>query len=102
MAHKIDLRRTGWVFVATLFAVYLNAAGAHAANDRFKEVLNRGILRVGVQGALPPWSYRDTKGELIGFEVDLANDVASALGVKLELVPIESSNRMQFLQQGKI
>ena len=35
-------------------------------------------------------------------EIDMAKDVAKALGVKLKLVPVQSSNRMQFLQQGKI
>jgi polar amino acid transport system substrate-binding protein len=35
-------------------------------------------------------------------EIDMAQDVADALGVELELVPVQSSNRMQFVQQGKI
>jgi polar amino acid transport system substrate-binding protein len=35
-------------------------------------------------------------------EPDLAADVAKRLGVKLELVPVVASNRIQFLQQGKI
>jgi polar amino acid transport system substrate-binding protein len=78
------------------------SSSAHAANERFKEVLARGMLRVGVQGALKPWSYRNSDGQLIGFEVDLAHDVANAMGLQLELVPIESANRIQFLQQGKI
>ena len=32
----------------------------------------------------------------------MAKDVAAAMGVKLELIPVQSSNRMQFLEQGKI
>ena len=38
----------------------------------------------------------------LGFEPDIAKLVADKLGVKLELEPVVSSNRMQFLQQGKI
>ena len=49
-----------------------------------------------------PWGFRDSSGKLVGMEVDMAKDVAKALGVKLKLVPVQSSNRMQFLQQGKI
>src|SRR5262249_15111004 len=45
---------------------------------------------------------RDPSGAIVGFEPDLAKDVADRLGVKLELEPVVSSNRMQFLQQGKI
>jgi polar amino acid transport system substrate-binding protein len=35
-------------------------------------------------------------------EIDMAKDVARRLSMKLELVPVLSSNRMQFLQEGKI
>ncbi|MHA6645631.1 transporter substrate-binding domain-containing protein [Mesorhizobium sp. A623] len=98
---------TGWLksfiggAVASIIALGLTGQAA-AANDHFKEVVERGVLRVGVQGALRPWSYRDTGGNLVGIEPDLAADVAKAMGVKLELVQIESANRMQFLQQGQI
>ena len=49
-----------------------------------------------------PFGFRDTNGAIVGFEPDLARDVAGRLGVRLELEPVVSSNRMQFLQQGKI
>ena len=45
---------------------------------------------------------RDPSGAIVGFEPDLARDVAERLGVRLELEPVVSANRMQFLQQGKI
>lgn len=34
-------------------------------------------------------------------EIDMAKDVAETMGVELELVAVQSSNRMQFLEQGK-
>ncbi len=86
--------------VAAGFA--LAASQADAANDRFKKVLERGKIVVGVKADYKPWGFRDPSGKLVGMEIDMANDVANALGVSLELVPVQSSNRMQFLQQGKI
>ncbi len=80
----------------------LAATQANAANDRFKKVLDRGKLVVGVKADYKPWGFRDSSGKLVGMEIDMAQDVADALGVTLELVPVQSSNRMQFLQQGKI
>lgn len=88
--------------LVTLMMTFALPDTASAANDRFKEVLQRGTLRVGVQGALRPWSYRDSDGHLVGIEPDLAADVAETLGVKLELVQIETANRMEFLKQGNI
>ena len=75
---------------------------ANAGNDRFLEVIKNGKVVVGVKPDYKPWGYRDPSGKLIGMEIDMAQDVADALGVKLELVAVQSSNRMQFLQQGKI
>ncbi|NMM43439.1 transporter substrate-binding domain-containing protein [Rhodospirillaceae bacterium KN72] len=86
------------LLVATSGAVFAQSA----ENDRFKEVLDRGVLRVGVQGAFKPWAFRAPDGSLQGIEVDLAQTVADRLGVTLEPVVIKSANRMEFLQQGKI
>lgn len=71
-------------------------------NERFKEVLDRGTLRVGIQGAFKPWAFRAPDGQLQGIEADLAGMVADRMGVALELVVVTSANRMEFLQQGKI
>jgi len=80
----------------------LAATQANAANDRFKKVLDRGKLVVGVKADYKPWGFRDTDGNLVGMEIDMAQDVADTLGVELELVTVQSSNRMQYLEQGKI
>ena len=57
---------------------------------------------VGVKADYKPFGFRDPSGGIIGIEPDLAADVAKKLGVKLELVPVVSANRMEFLNQGKI
>jgi polar amino acid transport system substrate-binding protein len=67
--------------------------------DKIKQ---RGVLVVGTKADYKPFGFRDPSGAIVGFEPDLARDVADRLGVKLELEPVVSANRMQFLQQGKI
>ncbi len=83
-------------------AVAVTSGQAFAGNDRFMKVLKRGTLIVGVKADYKPWGFRDSDGKLVGMEIDMAQDVADALGVDLKLIPVQSSNRMQFLQQGKI
>ena len=91
------------VLCAVILASFtLAATQVNAANDRFMKVMERGKLVVGVKADYKPWGFRDSSGKLVGMEIDMAQDVADALGVKLELVPVQSSNRMQFLEQGKI
>ena len=98
------MKRTvlGALAVTVGLALALSASQAQAQNDRFKKVLDRGTLVVGVKADYKPWGFRDSSGQIVGMEIDMAQDVADALGVKLELIPVQSSNRMQFLQQGKI
>lgn len=90
------------VLSATLFAAVLAPMVAPAAADQLEDIKKKGTLVVGVKTDYPPWGMRNSAGAIVGMEPDMAADVAKRLGVKLELVSVVSSNRMQFLQQGKI
>ncbi len=50
------------------------------------EILKRGSLRVGLEPGYMPFEMTNQKGEIIGFDVDIAKRMAKAMGVKLELV----------------
>lgn len=103
MAFMSRLKLSSALALGLLAAVSTLGAGqASAADGRLKEILDRGVVRVGVQGAFKPWSFPAPDGTLQGIEVDLGKSVAEALGVKFEPVVITSANRMQMLQQGKI
>ena len=83
------------------------AAGLIAANGALQaqtldKIRQRGVLVVGTKADYKPFGFRDPSGAIVGFEPDLARDVAARLGVRLELEPVASANRIQFLQQGKI
>jgi polar amino acid transport system substrate-binding protein len=75
---------------------------APARADELQDIKSKGVLVVGVKADYPPFGYLSPAGENIGFEPDLARDVARRLGVKVQLVPVVAANRVQFLQQGKI
>jgi polar amino acid transport system substrate-binding protein len=80
----------------------LLVTGATARADVLDDIKKRGTLIVGVKADYKPFGFREPSGGIIGLEPDLAADVAKKLGVKLELVPVVSANRMEFLNQGKI
>jgi len=77
-------------------------AALPAQADVIDDIKARGTLRVAVKADYKPYGFRDTSGAIIGIEPELAQDVADKLGVEIEFVPVVSSNRMQFLQQGKV
>ncbi len=98
--YKLSLRK---LVCGLLVAGFATAnTSAFAGNERFLRVIEKGTLVVAVKGDNKPWGFRGDDGKLIGMEPDMAQDVANSLGVKLELVAVQSSNRMQFLKQGKV
>jgi polar amino acid transport system substrate-binding protein len=88
----------GVLLAASLFAL----EGPRANADDLANIKERGTLIVGVKADYPPFGFRSSSGEIEGIEPTLAADVAKSLNVKLELVPVIASNRVQFLQQGKV
>jgi polar amino acid transport system substrate-binding protein len=57
-----------------------------AGADTLDDIQKRGTLRVGMEPGYMPFEMTDKKGEIIGFDVDMAKRIAKAMGVKLELV----------------
>jgi len=78
------------------------AADMACTNDTWNKVMKRGKMVVGVKADYKPWGYRDSGGAIVGMEADMAKMAADAMGVDIELVAVQSSNRMQFLENGKI
>lgn len=99
MQQTIRALMTAGALAATSVLVPLGGA---AAADGVEAIKQRGTLIVGVKADYKPFGFRDPSGAIIGLEPDLAADVAKRLGVKLELVPVVSANRIEFLQQGKV
>jgi polar amino acid transport system substrate-binding protein len=79
-----------------------SVAVAHA-DATLNKIKSRGAVSVGVVLGGAPYGEVDVKShEPVGFNVDLARDVAKRLGVRLDLVVVTPANRVQFLQTGKV
>jgi chorismate mutase-like protein len=85
------------IAVAGLLAAAL--APAHAS--RLDDIAARGVLRVGGTGDYKPFSYRSADGGFVGMDVELAGELAQALGVRLQLVPTSWSTLMADLDADK-
>lgn len=84
--------------LATLAAAL--PAQADATLDKVKQ---RGKLVVGVMLSGPPFGSIDpVTHKHVGYNAELAEGVAKGLGVVAETVQVQPSNRVQFLQQGKV
>ncbi|MGH1440225.1 MAG: transporter substrate-binding domain-containing protein [Cellvibrionaceae bacterium] len=99
---KTIFKKTRVAASIAVLALSSAVATAENKNTTWNEIIKKGEITVGVKADTKPWGYLSPEGQLIGMEVDMAKDVAEAMGVKLKLVGVQSSNRMQFLEQGKI
>ncbi len=72
------------------------------AESTLEIVKKRGKLLAGVRKKVPNFGMTNEKGEIVGFDVEIAKGIAAKLGVGIELVPVTSSTRTALLQQGRI
>ena len=70
-----------------------------SAADRIE---NEGLVRIGVRNDNPPMSFINDEGDWVGFDVELAEAVAAKLGVDYELVVVDGTTRISFLQEGRV
>ncbi|WP_407050680.1 transporter substrate-binding domain-containing protein [Methyloraptor flagellatus] len=73
--------------LAVAVSAPLAAPTVAAEASRLDEIVSRGVLRVGTTGDYRPFTYLNKEtGQYEGYDIDMANALATALGVKLELV----------------
>jgi polar amino acid transport system substrate-binding protein len=108
MSGRISSREKAMTFkkltAVAVFVAGLGLAGTapEASADVMETISERGTLVVGIRADYRPYGYLDSDGNHVGIEPELARDVAERLGVDYEFVPVVASNRMEFLQQGRI
>ncbi len=75
---------------------------ASRESGRLPEILERGALRVGISGDLPPLNMKNRAGEIIGLEVDLVSALAHAMGLEVQLVETPFPDLIESLERGDV
>ncbi len=100
----------GLIFI--VMTLLLNCAPISSANaaegshsqvlpGTLASVLKKGVIRVGVS-LYPPWAIKQRDGKLVGFEIDVAKQLAKDLGVKPEFHIMEWENILPALLKREI
>jgi polar amino acid transport system substrate-binding protein len=81
------------VLIAIIMVAFFVAQPLHAITTEeiakastLEQILKRGTLLVGMEAGYQPFEMTDEKGNIVGFDVDMAKLMAKAIGVKLKLV----------------
>ncbi|WPP02332.1 transporter substrate-binding domain-containing protein [Pseudomonas sp. HR96] len=83
-----------------LASLLLSQAPAHA--DGLADIVSRGTLKVAVPQDFPPFGSIGPDMQPRGLDIDTARLIADQLQVKLQLTPVNSTNRIPFLTTGKV
>lgn len=93
------------VVTGVLFAAGVTSAVQAQEASRLDEILSRGKLIVGVSSESPPFGFVDEKGELVGFDIDIAKLIAKATfgdETKVEFVRQSAAQRWPNAQNGTV
>lgn len=83
--------------LSLLLLAYVPVGNADVLDD----ILDSRTIRIGVS-EFAPWTIKTKSGELIGFEIDVANKIAADMGVRAEFSVYEFEKLIPALQQGEI
>lgn len=76
--------------------------GSSRSEDHFRDIVQRGVLRVGTTGDFYPFSLRDAKtNSYQGYDIDVARQLAKDLGVRLEFVQTSWQGLVSGMLAGK-
>ena len=89
-----------FISISLIFMVFLSVSAQETSVlDR---IVKKGELRVGMSGNQPPYTMVAKTGEMIGYEVDLANLLAAYMQVELKLVKMPFAKLLPALESGKV
>ncbi|EET84842.1 extracellular solute-binding protein family 3 [Clostridium carboxidivorans P7] len=79
--------------VIAIFTLGLLISGCgkkeQATDNSWKEIQQKGKFVLGLDDSFPPMGFKDDKGQIIGFDIDMAQEAAKRMGVKVELKPVQ-------------
>jgi polar amino acid transport system substrate-binding protein len=81
-------------------AAVLAASGAHA-QTALDDIMKAKEIKIAIPTDFPPYGMVGTDLKPQGLDVEMAGYIAQKLGVKVELVPVTSANRIAYLQTKK-
>src|SRR5687767_10001626 len=55
------------------------------ASNKVEEIKKAGVLRIAIEASYPPFTHREGE-KIVGYDIDLGNELAKELGVRAEFV----------------
>jgi len=86
---------------AAVAASLLTWAGASHAETALDTIQKAKLIKIAIPTDFPPYGFVGIDLKPQGLDIDMANYIATKMGVKIELMPVTSANRIAYLQTKK-
>lgn len=93
-------RSTLLLAVTTTLSALMLPTFANA--DALADIKKAGVIKIAIPQDFPPFGTVGTDLKAQGYDIDVAKLIAQDLGVKLQLVPVTSANRIPYLTTKKV
>lgn len=89
------------VLSTAVAASLLTLAGASHAQSALDNIQKAKLIKIAIPTDFPPYGFVGIDLKPQGLDIDMANYIAAKMGVKIELMPVTSANRIAYLQTKK-
>lgn len=99
------LKRLGVGIIAGIMCVGFLGCGNSSSKNSLEKIKEKGTLVVGTSADYPPYEFhKKDNGEdkIVGFDIDIAQQIADDMGVKLEIKDMDFDGLLVSSQAGKI
>ena len=76
-------------------------SSAAEENDLLAQIKEKGTITVAMEGTWAPWTYHDAEDNLVGYDVEVAQNIAEKLGVEVNFVEGEWDGLLAGLDAGR-
>lgn len=85
-----------------LIVFFITGCGDSKDSKSLDDFKNDRTIIIGLDDSYPPFGFRNEKGELVGFDIDFANEVASRMGISIEFKGIDWNSKYDEIENGRI
>jgi len=88
--------------VSAVFFTGCKKGSGSTEDSSLSDLKKRGVFVLGLDDSFPPLGFRDENNDIVGYDIDLAKEVAKRLGVEFKAQPIDWDAKEMELNTGKI
>ena len=104
------MKKFGLILIAifislVVFHILILKPDKYVQSDMYEDILKNGVIKVGINSDIKPFAYTDKNGNLCGYDIDLAKNIADYLLNNVnavQFIPVTPENRLLKLSTGEV